>query len=46
MARATQRERLREIEVLALDATRLAPLIGPERMARYAALQLRAHDPV
>jgi trehalose synthase len=27
--------RLREIEVQALDAARLEPLIGPERMARY-----------
>jgi trehalose synthase len=27
--------RLREVEVQALDAARLEPLIGPERMARY-----------
>jgi trehalose synthase len=29
--------RLREVEVQALDAARLEPLIGPERMARYEA---------
>jgi hypothetical protein len=27
--------RLREVEVEALDAARLEPLIGPERMARF-----------
>jgi trehalose synthase len=30
--------RLREVDVQALDAARLEPLIGPERMARYEAI--------
>lgn len=30
-----QRTRLQEVDVQALDAARLEPLIGPERMARY-----------
>jgi len=30
--------RLREVEVQALDAARLEPLIGPERLARYEAI--------
>jgi hypothetical protein len=30
--------RVREVEVQALDAARLEPLIGPERMARYEAI--------
>src|SRR5436309_11997706 len=30
--------RLREVEVQALDAARLEPLIGPERMARFEAI--------
>jgi trehalose synthase len=33
----TQVARLREVDVQALDAARLEPLIGPERMARYEA---------
>jgi trehalose synthase len=33
-----ERLRLREVEVQALDAARLEPLIGPERMARYEAM--------
>jgi trehalose synthase len=32
------RTRLNEVEVQALDAARLEPLIGPERMARYEAI--------
>ena len=30
--------RLREVEVQALDAARLEPLIGPNRLARYEAI--------
>jgi hypothetical protein len=30
--------RLQEVEVQALDAARLEPLIGPERIARYEAI--------
>jgi trehalose synthase len=33
-----ERVHLREVEVQALDAARLEPLIGPERMARYEAI--------
>ncbi len=33
-----QATRLREVEVQALDAARLEPLIGPERMAHYEAI--------
>jgi trehalose synthase len=33
-----ERARLHEVEVQALDAARLEPLIGPERMARYEAI--------
>jgi trehalose synthase len=32
---ATREDQLREVEVQALDAARLEPLVGPERMARY-----------
>jgi trehalose synthase len=33
-----EQTRLKEVEVQALDAARLEPLIGPERMARYEAI--------
>jgi len=33
-----ERTRLREVEVQALDAARLEPLIGPDRTARYEAI--------
>jgi trehalose synthase len=33
-----EQARLHEVEVQALDAARLEPLIGPERMARYEAI--------
>src|ERR1700675_4030581 len=33
-----EKTRLHEVEVQALDAARLEPLIGPERMARYEAI--------
>ncbi len=36
--------RLREVEVQALDAARLEPLIGPERMARYEAIAERTQS--
>ena len=35
---AEPQSRLHEVEVQALDAARLEPLIGPERMARYEAI--------
>jgi trehalose synthase len=36
-AGVTARQRLREVDVQALDPARLEPLIGPERMARFEA---------
>jgi trehalose synthase len=38
MAPQTRRARLQEVEVQALDAARLEPLIGPDRMAAYEAI--------
>jgi trehalose synthase len=37
-AAVNEHTRLQEVEVQALDAARLEPLIGPERMARYEAI--------
>ena len=36
--------RIREVDVQALDAARLEPLIGPERMARYETIAEAAHE--